>query len=736
MKHLLLLLTLALVACTQNEIDEYSANLQDIPETLTVGFEVDDTRIQLNEDIKTVWNEGDEVSVYYMSTQNSKWVFQGKTGDRTGLIKHSSGNIGEQSMDKTIIVYPYNSDYRYLRSSNTLKATLPNNITYRKDSYAVGENLMVATSEDTNIFALKSVCGWLKVQLTGNGEIVKTITLRGNNDEQVSGEIDVDVDNATIELADNSEESKYITLRCEEGVALSNKAISFFIALPPQIFSHGFTIEVDCEGYRPMTITTENAITIERNHIQPMNSVSFAGNIKDPIEVVEVGSDYFVFDINFPSEYTYFVVNKIYLTLYGSFETFLVGNSYMNEYKTLQGYHSIRCDFENIQSETPTPIEPDMTYVIVAFDASDSIYDANGKLKVLYTCEVTTKVLPQSYGNVDITLNNITSTSVDIKAVPDQTVSTYYLFIQDTETFTTNMDLYGQGVYMSIMTGKYTWSSTAMLERTWYDLTPSTSYTLMMLVVDYNGGASFSWQEFSTLEASGPPAELTAELVAAATDPHETLELVIKTNGASAKYAFSTTADVKIEREKGMTDADIAAYRGADLTAEQMTEATLTGTRIKLENLWPETEYTAIVNVLNEEKTVTTKTLTFKTPAKALPTRVESELFTSLIGEWEVTYNYMNYYYENKRIDGAVVKIAAGVDNYTSELYRSHNRLVILDWPYQDNWQTEDYTSFLPEHLMASDSYWAENPNLAYRDYGPKIFLEIAANGVVTVPTE
>ncbi|MBR5206168.1 MAG: hypothetical protein IKW52_03275, partial [Alistipes sp.] len=47
-----------------------------------------------------------------------------------------------------------------------------------------------------------------------------------------------------------------------------------------------------------------------------------------------------------------------------------------------------------------------------------------------------------------------------------------------------------------------------------------------------------------------------------------------------------------------------------------------------------------------------------------------------------------------------------------------------------------DYTSFLPEHLMASDSYWAENPNLAYRDYGPKIFLEIAANGVVTVPTE
>ena len=224
--------------------------------------------------------------------------------------------------------------------------------------------------------------------------------------------------------------------------------------------------------------------------------------------------------------------------------------------------------------------------------------------------------------------------------------------------------------------------------------------------------------------------------MAASKEPHKTLELKIQTNGVSAKYAFNTTADVDLVRDSNYTDSQIAQSRGADLTEEQMAQANGAGVNITLENLWPETEYTAIIRVLNEEKTETVKTVTFTTPAKAVPARVESKLFEELVGEWELSYSYMNYYYEIERIDGAVVKIAAGVDDYTEELYRSHNRLVILDWAWQSTWATEDYTSFLPEHLMDSHSYWSENPNLAYRDYGPKVFLEIANGDVVTMPTE
>ena len=47
----------------------------------------------------------------------------------------------------------------------------------------------MVSSGEYNQFALKSVCGWLKIQLTGNGEKVKSIKLKGNNGEQVAGQL-------------------------------------------------------------------------------------------------------------------------------------------------------------------------------------------------------------------------------------------------------------------------------------------------------------------------------------------------------------------------------------------------------------------------------------------------------------------------------------------------------------------------------------------------------------------
>ena len=452
------------------------------------------------------------------------------------------------------------------------------------------------------------------------------------------------------------------------------------------------------------------------------------------IEVTEVGTDYFVFNINLEGNYLFLAFEKAYLSIFGTAENYLTQKS-IREY----GPKSIRWENGGTYGNEYMTVQPNMPYVIAAVNcnADGSFYDSEGNLLYeVYTYEVTTKALDESNAKVEITLSNITSTSVDIKAVPDELVSTYYLYIIDTATFTDRLEIYGEGAFMAVMKSSYAWSAMSSLERTWGGLAPSTDYTLLKLIVDRAGAEAFSWQEFSTTEATGAPAELSAELIAASKDPHKTLELKIQTNGVSAKYAFNTTADVDLVRDSNYTDSQIAQSRGADLTEEQMTKANGAGVSITLENLWPETEYTATIRVLNEEQTETVKAVTFTTPAKALPTRVESKLFEELVGEWELSYSYMNYYYEIERIDGAVVKIAAGVDDYTEELYRSHNRLVILDWAWQSTWATEDYTSFLPTHLMDSHSYWSENPNLAYRDYGPKVFLEIANGDVVTMPTE
>ena len=280
----------AFAACEQAPIEEQSAIRQDTPETLTVGFEGDETRVQLNKAQKTVWNNGDEVSVFYRSNGNQKWKYEGEDGVRQANLSRIQDATGNTAITKTIVVYPYNETYWLNTDSYCIEATTPATQHYAVDSYGIGDNLMVSQGEFTQ-FSLKNVYGWLKLQLTGDGEIVKSITFRGNNGEQVAGLIYVDTATAEATLAaemgdadDNNAGGNLVfedtiltevTLDCGEGVALGKNATAFYIALPPQTFEQGFTVEIeDTEGYI-MKQSTDKTLLIERNHIQPMAAFEF-----------------------------------------------------------------------------------------------------------------------------------------------------------------------------------------------------------------------------------------------------------------------------------------------------------------------------------------------------------------------------------------------------------------------------------------------------------------------------
>ena len=276
------------MACTQNPIEEQSAIRTDAPETLRVGFEDNETRIQLNEAQKTVWTKDDLVSVFYRSDANQKWQYQGESGERVGDLKRVENATSTTKTTKTVVVYPYSESYWLNTDSYAIDATLPATQYYAEGSYGVGSNLMVSQSEFTQ-FSLKSVCGWLKLQLTGDGAVVKSIKFRGNDGEQVAGLIYVDTATAEATLAsemggtdDNNAGGNLVfddtiltevVLDCGEGVELGAEATPFYISLPPQTFENGFTVVVECDDHKPMTLSTSNALTIERNTIQPMASV-------------------------------------------------------------------------------------------------------------------------------------------------------------------------------------------------------------------------------------------------------------------------------------------------------------------------------------------------------------------------------------------------------------------------------------------------------------------------------
>lgn len=263
----------AFVACTQNDFEELTAHRVALPEVLTIGFEGgDDTRIELNEALQTVWTNGDEVSVFYHSDANQQWRYDGETGERVApLTLVDDGGEPMATTSTIVVVYPYNVGYTLDPESCNIQVTLPATQHYHKDSYGVGDNIMVSSS-DNEQFMLKSLCGWLKLQLTGDGEYVHSITLRGNAGEQIAGLADVVASDATISFVADGDKVTTVTLDCGSGVELGAEATAFYIALPPQTFEKGITVEVDAGGITTMTLATKSSVTIERNHIQPMAS--------------------------------------------------------------------------------------------------------------------------------------------------------------------------------------------------------------------------------------------------------------------------------------------------------------------------------------------------------------------------------------------------------------------------------------------------------------------------------
>ena len=285
-------------ACATDGVNEPSAVIEDLaPETLTVSFEGEESRIQLQEG-KTVWNEGDLVSVFYRSNANQKWQFQGATGDRTGNLKRVEMGTATETMNRVVVVYPYAENYYINPETYNIEASLPAQQTYVADSYGVGGNIMVSYGEYNQV-VLKSVCGWLKLELTGNGESIKSITLKGNNGEQVAGQLYINSADATATLAsemggaeDNGSAGgnlvfedtilKEVTLNCGDGVVLGAEPTAFYIALPPQTFNKGISLEITAADGSKMTKSTDKEVVIERNHILPMAEFEYEGAKPQP----------------------------------------------------------------------------------------------------------------------------------------------------------------------------------------------------------------------------------------------------------------------------------------------------------------------------------------------------------------------------------------------------------------------------------------------------------------------
>ncbi len=266
---------------------------------LTVSFD-SQTRIHLNDNTQTVWDSGDLLSVYNFKDANECWKFAGATGDSNGVIRPNEAEITGSPIDQIIVVYPYKSDYIISTADKTISTTFPASQTYLKNSYGIGENIMISTGSDDSV-SLKSICGWLELELVGTA-VVRQILLYDNTFEQLNGNISINYETLAASFAPYTSsggsgevggtlvKDTDITLNCgDDGVQLNpTEPTKFYIALLPHTFKEGFTVTISATDGSILTKSTAKEVVIERNTIKSMAQLQFgespAVDANTPIE--------------------------------------------------------------------------------------------------------------------------------------------------------------------------------------------------------------------------------------------------------------------------------------------------------------------------------------------------------------------------------------------------------------------------------------------------------------------
>lgn len=454
----------------------------------------------------------------------------------------------------------------------------------------------------------------------------------------------------------------------------------------------------------------------------------------NPIVIENTTYNSITFTINIPGSYVFQCVSKYYLDYYN-----LTPESYIETVGigiTASGVQTIDWVDGNKMGDYDMEVDEDRDYYVIA-----AIADKQVVVGDIFVAMTHTPKRPVSNAGMTVELKEITSTSVNVATTPSSAVTDYYVYVRDKAWADDILAVYEDTMLRSLIKNPSSgaWHLTAANEQEWSGLATSTEYYCMVVIVDNMGAENLIIEEFTSGGATMDAPKADLSMTRPAENSHNTLSLnIYSEDAASVRVAFNTKAYIAGKRDAGYDDAYILRNYGIDLTGEQVAAIRTTGLSIKLEDLYPSVDYIAIVSVKNIEQTETVKGATMSTSAKPVPARVESELFTSLLGEWEVSYPLIQFNQQNVNIYNARVTIAQGVDTTTEQRYREHNQLVVLGWPFNvsADGTHEAIDLVTPAELKDADpDFWGAYPELAYRDYGPKIFLEIGAGDVVTIPT-
>uniref|UniRef100_UPI004055A381 hypothetical protein n=1 Tax=Alistipes sp. TaxID=1872444 RepID=UPI004055A381 len=277
MRSLVLILSfaMALVGCATEEGAEQP--LQGATaKSVFATFEQPDTRTYIDTEHRIHWHEEDAISLFRGTDINTRYVFEGQTGDTEGSFAMADIDIiSGVKLERNYALYPYTSNTTITREGR-VHYTLPKSQGYAVGTFASGCNVMMAFTETTNDdrLSFRNCGGYLRLQLYGTETTIRSITLRGNNNEPIAGgAILIATDEETPAVIMDVTATATLALDCGEGVRLSSDPghpTEFWLVLPPTLFTEGFAITLEDAAGLKVVKSTSKRVAIERNVIQPM----------------------------------------------------------------------------------------------------------------------------------------------------------------------------------------------------------------------------------------------------------------------------------------------------------------------------------------------------------------------------------------------------------------------------------------------------------------------------------
>lgn len=221
-------------------------------ETVTFEASVDgaDTKVALDGKVSN-WEKGDKITIH-----NGTKGYEFSTED-AGTKAAFSYTGDDFAGEKFMAVYP-SGNYTADVEAKTVTAAIPTYQPSRENDFSAGAVPSVAYTE-TQSLSFKNAASLLK--FTVKGKNIKGLVFYGNNNEAVSGNIEVVLgdDNAiksivakeTTITENDITETKLVTwakVWAQTSNWCFNEGTTYYLAVVPQMFEKGFTVQLEVDG--------------------------------------------------------------------------------------------------------------------------------------------------------------------------------------------------------------------------------------------------------------------------------------------------------------------------------------------------------------------------------------------------------------------------------------------------------------------------------------------------------